>query len=902
VARLALDRVERLAAGVGGSRWEARATPPGIRLVIRRPIPWSLPWLPAGRLPCATAGAERCGSADRLDSDDMGTDDRTAIASDFQAIEAAFLHVQGLDSQHRAAWLDAHFPDRPDLAARVAALLAHDHTAEFLVGEVEREAARLLAARSPCPQVEGYEILEELGRGGMAVVWSAEQRQPHRIVALKVLAPHRDGPEHLARLLREADVLARLEHPNIARIYAVGQTVDDRPYFAMECVRGRRLDEFVREFRPERSERLRILLQIASAIEHAHQRGVIHRDLKPSNVLIDEAGVPKVVDFGIAWLVEWMLDAEDGAATTTDRSGTLPYMSPEQRRGELARIDTRTDVYGLGALAYELLSGRPPFDLAGMSTAEALRTLESARPLPASHHDRALRGDLDAILAKALAADPAGRYAAVSQFADDVRRHLVFEPVAARPRQLGHVFGRFLRRNRTVAAASTLALLGLVGGLVASLLALSRTHAAELVARQESQTSRQVARRLVRVLSIADEARLTPSASFDDVLTLAIDWLESDPSVIAAVTHEIQLAVGQALLAVERWDAAIPWLESACGDIAANAEDPAICGAALLGLLRAHLGLADRDGAERVLARFEQSRRVTKGVSRAEVLARACHIGWLASQGSLDAAMQSIETLHALVEIAQSSRRRDLILAAVEFRRADVALRSGQRADFDRHLTAAKQFALGDETGEPTQRELEMLTSGVLIAPNVQARRRLSPDRFRMAEQLLAEGRFAEAEAQLRRRLAMPEPPPGRPDTPRIRAMLDLGRAIAAQDRFDEALVLLRDAIARTRKGPRADSMQTILSIVELVELAADAGRDALVLEESQPAIARLREIEPTASRLLGRLLYRRGESLRRLGEPTAALACLREAKSHFESIGADTAAIDASLAAIEQR
>jgi eukaryotic-like serine/threonine-protein kinase len=357
----------------------------------------------------------------------------------------------------------------------VHAVLARVDTADsFLEAPALGLAARALTAANNTrviPAAIGrYRVTRLLGEGGMGAVYEAEQDQPRRTVALKVIKPGFATPETLRRFQHESQALGRLQHPGIAQIYEAG-TADTafgpQLYFAMELIRGLPLHEYAEKHRLNARQRLELMAEVCDAVEHAHQRGVIHRDLKPGNILVDETGQPKIVDFGVARVTD--SDAQLTRQTGLGQLvGTLAYMSPEQVLGDPLALDTRSDVYTLGVILYQVLSGNLPYSVEQRPLHEAVAVIreEDAAPLGSIH--RSYRGDIATIVAKALDKHKGRRYGSASEVAADIRRYLADEPIMARPASATYQLQKFARRHRALVVGTAAVFLVLIAGVAAS--------------------------------------------------------------------------------------------------------------------------------------------------------------------------------------------------------------------------------------------------------------------------------------------------------------------------------------------------------------------------------------------------------------------------------------------------
>jgi hypothetical protein len=331
------------------------------------------------------------------------------------------------------------------------------------------DASADLGGRQLPTSIGQYKILRLIAEGGMGAVYEAEQERPHRKVALKVIKAAWAHPDLLRRFTQESAALGRLQHPGIAQIYESGvaeTSFGAQPYFAMELIHGAPLTDYANAKHLDLRKRLGLLEQVCAAVEHAHQRGIIHRDLKPANVLVDEHGQPKVLDFGLARVT----DSDAQATRQTDMGqvlGTLAYMSPEQVQGDLLEIDTRTDVYSLGVILYELLAGKRPYEI-GKTLPDAVSTILNSDPRPLASVSRAYRGDVDTIVAKSLEKSKERRYASAASLADDLRRYLDDQPIVARPPSTAYQMKKFVRRHKALVTATAAVFLALSLGVVAA--------------------------------------------------------------------------------------------------------------------------------------------------------------------------------------------------------------------------------------------------------------------------------------------------------------------------------------------------------------------------------------------------------------------------------------------------
>jgi serine/threonine-protein kinase len=448
-------------------------------------------------------------------------------------LQALFDAAADLQPADRNAYLNRECGGDPMLRRQVESLLIASDSAGDALGDAVARAARDLATElAPGQRMGPWELLRELGHGGMGAVYLARRAdgEYEAEVALKIIGGART-PEHLRRFRAERQILADLQHPNIARLLDGGTTDDGIPWVTMEVIEGVPLDRYCDEQDLIIEERLALMLEVCAAVRFAHQHLVVHRDLKPANILVTAEGTPKLLDFGIAKLLA-SNETDPHDTGTAMRLLTPAYASPEQLRG--SPITVATDVYGLGVILYQILTGRLPHDVAGKTLGEVERLVcdeEPARPSAAAVSPvvaRRLRGDLDTILMTALQKDPRRRYESVERLADDIARHLSGLPVSARADTRAYRIGKFVRRHRMGVSVAVGAVVVLTGFAVAMGIQSRRLAIERDAARLERAKAEQVAAFLTSVFTVSD-----PSQSRGETVT-ARELLDEGARRVAA--------------------------------------------------------------------------------------------------------------------------------------------------------------------------------------------------------------------------------------------------------------------------------------------------------------------------------------------------------------------------------
>ncbi len=730
---------------------------------------------------------------------------------DWPSISRRLDEALALAPADQARWLET-IDEPDDIKSTLGRLLAGSPGVE--TGDFLGELPKLTISAGPAPGADAahaaragthvgpYRLLAELGRGGMGTVWLAERvdGQPRRKVALKL--PHLGwAPGLVERLGRERDILASLEHPNIARLYDAGSDALGRPYLALEYVDGTPIDRYCQANKLPLRERLRLLLRVAAAVAYAHTRLVVHRDLKPSNILVTKDGDVRLLDFGIARL---LADDATGELTRAGAEALTPeYASPEQIRG--GAIGTQSDIYSLGVVAYELIAGRRPYVLEGRRSVAALAEAIATTDVPLASRAtddpalrRSLAGDLDAILNKALKKDVGERYATVEAFAEDIERHLTHAPVLARPDTFTYRARKFVARNALPVAAAGAVLIAVVGGVAVALWQAREAH-------HEAARAEQVKDFALSLFDAADTgAGAGAETTATELLLAAQKRVEKELGDRPEMAVELMTAIGFSLLGQGKTAEAEPLLARAV-EIGGRTLDP-----------RSPRLLSAR------VAYGEALFVVGKAQEAATILSSAADEA--RRQGSAHDLMTAQRFL--------SGARNDLgdMTGGVEAARAAVAVIDSPLGPRVRKLDAAEAWISLSHTlgfaGKPGQ--TEAARKGLAIAREIYGNELAEPviaGRRALATGLASEGRLADAIVELKGvrddwvRLVGPKHPNV------VFAYQFLGRAQLDAGLYEDAIGTFSLAVGILAGGPQAGGRGQAIQEVNLAIALTGARR-----------------------------------------------------------------------------
>jgi tetratricopeptide (TPR) repeat protein len=506
----------------------------------------------------------------------------------WQRVEEVFLSALEQPTENRVAYLRSVCAGDENLHSEVEAMLrSHEQAGDFMERPAYQINAQLLDQETGALQsgetLGDYKIISLLGVGGMGEVYLAEDTKLDRRVAVKLVKVGLGRADLLRHFRREEKILAGLTHPNIARLYGGAVTADGIPYFVMEYVEGERLDCYCSARKLKLPERLELFRRTCSAISYAHQHLVIHRDIKPANIRVTAEGEPKLLDFGIAKLINPHAESMREPTMTLERVMTPEYASPEQVRGE--EITTASDVYSLGVVLYELLTGQRPYRFKTRQPNEIARAIsEDEAPRPSTVltrqnpstvivNPRSLRGDLDNIVSMAMRKEASRRYASVAQFSEDIRRHMDGLPVVARKDTVGYRSAKYIRRHRVGVAAAALVSAAIIAALIASLWEARQAR----VQRGQARAQRDIAQRINTFLqdmlaAAAPEVKgvdVKVADLLDEASARAKKELVGQPDVMA----DVLMILGRTYLSLEKPDKAEPPLRAALeASLRANSE------------------------------------------------------------------------------------------------------------------------------------------------------------------------------------------------------------------------------------------------------------------------------------------------------------------------------------------
>ncbi len=727
----------------------------------------------------------------------------------------------------RAAFLNHACRDNPALRARLELLLEGHFKAEGFLGANPGKGDGTVAL--PAQDVAGstiigrYKLLERIGEGGFGEVWMVEQTEPvKRRVALKIIKLGMDTKQVVARFEAERQALAMMDHPNIAKVLDAGATDTGRPYFVMELVRGVRITQYCDQNQLPTRERLKLFIQVCQAIQHAHQKGIIHRDIKPSNILVtlhDGVPVPKVIDFGIAKATQMELTEKTVFTQFRQFLGTPAYISPEQAEMSGLDVDTRSDIYSLGVLLYELLTGQTPFDTHQLLAAgldelrRTIREQQPARPstrlntmaradLTTTAQRRGadpprlisqLRGDLDSIVMKCLEKDRNRRYETANGLARDLERHLNNEPVLARSPSRLYEFQKTVRRHWVGFTAATAVIAALAGGVVVSTLEAARASRAETLAKQRLAKSDAYFKFLAEVFHRSDAAIDSHTVTVAEALGAAGRKLDVDLADQPALLAEVQATLAWTYGAMGLEREAIPLREKVRDYYftSAGPQHPDTI-EAISDLASSYSRAGQSDEALKLLEQVLRVRRKVNGPEHPDTLKAMFNLAFsYAHAGRWGEAQNLLEQSLALRRKVNGPEHPETLRVTLWLALAyDHAGRQGEAQQMIEQVVALRRKVLGPE-------HPDTIVAMIYLAHSYDRTGR-QDEALQLWEQALA----------LRRKVNGPE----HPDT--LNAMFNLAYDYAHAGRWSDAMGLLEQEVALQGKVnglEHADTLRAML-------------------------------------------------------------------------------------------
>jgi eukaryotic-like serine/threonine-protein kinase len=824
----------------------------------------------------------------------------------WRRLETLFDEAVKQPLQNRVAFVERVTGGDAEMRVELLSLLtASDAASGFLEkpGEQRIEEGSAVATLSAGARVGAWRIVRLIGRGGMGEVYEAERAdgQFEQRAAIKLAQP--GSAALLERFNAERQILARLDHPGIARLLDGGLASDGRPYAVLEYVDGLTLTEYCRSRQSDLAERLSLFQQVCSIVAYAHRNLVVHRDLKPQNILVDSDGRVRLLDFGIAKLL-----GQVPAAELTRAPMTPDYAAPEQLTGET--VTTATDVFALGVLLFELLTGDRPWHNEGLPVASAVkRLLNEPAPLPSRAADkladapnpaRRLRGDLDAIVSKCLRKEPEHRYSSVESLRSDIERHLRHEPVLAREHARRYVLGRFLRRYRWPVVATAAIVASLAAGLMGVLwqakqVALERDIAQRAASREEAVRYQLVG--LFRsAVSEPGTEPVTAKTMLDRSAQRVIEQYRDDPQLASKVVETLADLYG----ALGDTEAQAPllegFLEVASGPDAARL-DPASVAVARHKLAGIEVWRGNLERAEPLLGQAEMFWAAAGERYREQRLEAALIRGQLQrAQGRIP---QSIDTYRAAlrerIALSGTDHREtatlynSLAIALTAANRFDEALvayreslaihqRLGRSEEIDALVMLGNTGALALQTGRLAEAERILASAVQKQEANAGESAALAAAMGRLGVALSARAEFAEALPVLRRAVAMAEQHAGPASPLSVQSRLFLADALASAGQRQPAELLLDQNLAVARERFGDEHLLTLRIQLSQSRLAFAAGKADESREQVRQLIGGLRKLGAPAEATLAQALLHEADALMALARARDAIEPLEEA------------------------